>query len=289
MEFRSNKIQIINFFYNISFFISISNHFEFTDNSKSQDLARSFLKTYTVNFLGNFNKQQRFNDTIKGVTIYSDSKKNKNNLNNIYIKKEIDYKEFQITYAKKGIIKEINANPIIVLYDGATITSKNKKITNISFAKSDFSLKNLETNTTTYKKTQEISSIKIIKCIYQFYKLKPNYFNSKNIDIENCTKNNMRNILKEFYKRFIIPFYIPTLSLIPFILIISSKENSNYSQIRITTFTVGFLIIILSETTIRFISNSLVENLIISSIPLILILVFYLFLFYKFNFKYKKS
>ena len=216
-------------------------------------------------------------------------KKNKNNLNNIYIKKEIDYKEFQITYAKKGIIKEINANPIIVLYDGATITSKNKKITNISFAKSDFSLNNLETNTTTYKKTQEISSIKIIKCIYQFYKLKPNYFNSKNIDIENCTKNNMRNILKEFYKRFIIPFYIPTLSLIPFILIISSKENSNYSQIRITTFTVGFLIIILSETTIRFISNSLVENLIISSIPLILILVFYLFLFYKFNFKYKKS
>ena len=99
----------------------------------------------------------------------------------------------------------------------------------------------------------------------------------------------MRNILKEFYKRFIIPFYIPALSLIPFILIISSKENSNYSQIRITTFTVGFLIIILSETTIRFISNSLVENLIISSIPLILILFFYLFLFYKFNFKYKKS
>ena len=40
-----------------------------------------------------------------------------------------------------------------------TITSKIMNVTNISFSKSDFSLSNLETNTTTYKKTQEISSI----------------------------------------------------------------------------------------------------------------------------------
>ena len=124
-NFGVNKIQIINFIFIISLFLFL---FQIILNSliipKSQDLARSFLKTSTVNFLGNFIKQQRFNDNIKGVTIYSDSKKNKNNLNNIYIKKEIDYKEFQITYAKKGIIKEINANPIIVLYDGATMLKK---------------------------------------------------------------------------------------------------------------------------------------------------------------------
>ena len=151
-NFGVNKIQIINFIFIISLFLFL---FQIILNSliipKSQDLARSFLKTSTVNFLGNFIKQQRFNDNIKGVTIYSDSKKNKNNLNNIYIKKEIDYKEFQITYAKKGIIKEINANPIIVLYDGATITSKNKKITNISFAKSDFSLTTILESSSLFK------------------------------------------------------------------------------------------------------------------------------------------
>ena len=156
--------------------------------------------------------------------------------------------------------------------------SKNNKLTNISFSKSDFSLSNMQTNTTTYIKTQEISSMKIIKCLNNFYKFKKDKFELESKSIENCSLQNIKNILKEFYKRFIIPFYIQ-FYFNSFILIISSKENSNYSQIRITTFTVGFLIIILSETTIRFISNSLVENLIISSIPLILILVFIYFYF----------
>ena len=39
---------------------------------KSQDVARSFLRSSTINFFGNFIKPQKFNDTIKGVTIYSD-------------------------------------------------------------------------------------------------------------------------------------------------------------------------------------------------------------------------
>ena len=33
-------------------------------------------------------------------------------------------------------------------------------------------------------------------------------------------------------KRFIIPIYIPILSLLPFLLILSSKENSEYQKIR---------------------------------------------------------
>ena len=288
-NFGINKTQIINFIFITSFFLFL---FQVFMNSlvipKSQDLARSFLRTSTINFLGNFIKQQKFNDTIKGVTIYSDKKQNKNNLNNIYIKKVINNEEFQITYAKKGVIREINNNPIIVLYDGATITSKNKKITNISFSKSDFSLKNLETNTTTYKKTQEISSAKIIRCIYRFYILNPGKLDNKKIDIENCTINNMRNILKEFYKRFIIPFYIPVLSLIPFILIISSKENNNYFKIRIITFALGFFTIVFSETTIRFISNNFIENIFICLIPIAYILFLYLYLFFKFNLQFQK-
>ena len=81
--------------------------------------------------------------------------------NNIYIKKDIS-NGFQITYAKKGKIKEIGLTPVLILYNGATITSTNNEITNISFSKS-VSLGNVETNTTTYKKTREISSYKILK------------------------------------------------------------------------------------------------------------------------------
>ena len=89
---------------------------------------------------------------------------------NLYLKKEIGKDEFQITYAKKGEFKEIGNNPILVLFEGATITSKDNNVTNISFSNSDFSLSNLETNTTTYKKTQEISSLKLGECTKNYFK-----------------------------------------------------------------------------------------------------------------------
>jgi len=249
---------------------------------KSQDMARSFLRSSTVNFYGNFIKPQKFNDTIKGVTIYSDGKDQDGTLRNLYLKRELKNKKYQITYAKSGKFKEILDTTVLVLYDGATITAKDKEYSNITFSKSDFVLSNLETNTTTYKKTQEISSQKLIRCIFNFYKYKK-YIS----EVENCEESNFYNILKEFYKRFIIPFYIPVLSLIPFLLITTSKENSKYNKLRINTFLIGFFVIIFSETTIRFISNITMQNFILIAIPLNLLLFFYLFLFYKFKTKIK--
>ena len=283
-NFGVHKMEIINFILKISFFLLL---FQILITGflvpKTQDLARSFLRSSTVNYFGNFIKPQKFNDTIKGVTIYSDKKDKNNNLKNIYIKKEISKTEFQITYAKKGKIKEIGKSPVLVLYEGATITSKNNEITNISFSKSDFSLYNLKTNTTTYKKTQEITSFKLIKCIHDFYKFNLETFDIKTKNIENCTKENFKNILKEFYKRFIIPFYIPLLSVIPFFLIILSKEHSNYQKLRLTTFVLGLLIVIFSELTIRFISNILLNNISLTFIPIFLLLISYFYLFYKFK------
>ena len=73
---------------------------------------------------------------------------------------------------QKGMIKETNNFPILILFDGATITVKNNEITNFSFSKSDFPLKNFKANTTTYKKTQEISTLNIFKCINSLYNSK---------------------------------------------------------------------------------------------------------------------
>jgi len=254
---------------------------------KSQDIARSFLRSSTVNFFGNFIKPQKFNDTIKGVTIYSDRKDFEGNLYNLYLKKEINKNEFQITYAKKGSFKEIGKTPILVLYEGATITSKDNEITNISFSKSDFSLANIETNTTTSKKTQELSSLKIIKCINNYYSFKIEEFKSKSKNIENCSKENIKNILKEFYKRFIIPFYIPLLSLIPFLLIIKSKENSKYNKLRLITFLIGLFAIIFSETTIKLISDVTINNIFLIIVPIILFFLLFVYLFLKFRINHK--
>ena len=289
-NFGVHKISIVRFILKISLALFI---FQIILTAfvvpKSQDIARSFLRSSTVNFFGNFIKPQKFNDTIKGVTIFSDKKDKFGNLTNLYLKREINSNEFQITYAKKGEFKQIGNSPVLVLYEGATITSKNNEITNISFSKSDFSLANIETNTTTYKKTQEISSQKLLLCIKNFYKLQRKEFEMKVKNIENCSYQNIQNIMKEIYKRFIIPFYIPLLSLIPFLLIMTSKENSNYNKTRLITFLIGLTVIIFSETTIRFISQMSIYNLVITVTPIVLLALLYLFLSNKFNIRMKNG
>ena len=287
-NFGVSKFQIVNYVFKISILLMLMQIFLTSYIvPHTQDLARSFLRSSTVNFYGNFIKSQKFNDTIKGVTIYSEKKDKKGNLYNLYLKKEIGKNEFQITYAKKGEFKEIGNNPILVLFEGATITSKDNNVTNISFSKSDFSLSNLETNTTTYKKTQEISSLKLVECTKNYFKFDKENFETNSKNIENCSTENISNIFKELYKRFVIPFYIPLLSLIPFILILTSKESLNFNKVRIFTFLIGLLAIIFSETTIRLVSNKIFQNISLVVIPLLFILLIYFFLFYKFKLNYK--
>ena len=286
-NFGVHKIEIVNFFLKISIILII---FQILFTSIlvpiAQDTARSFLRSSTINFFDNFIKPQKFNDTIKGVTIYSEKKDENGNLTNLYLKKDVE-NGFQVTYAKKGQFQQIANTPILVLYDGATITSVNNSINNIAFSKSDFSLSNIETNTTTYKKTQELSSSKLIKCTTDFYKLKKEEFILEGKKIENCSYANIPNILRELYKRFIIPFYIPLLSLIPLILITSSKESPSYNKLRLITFLIGLGVIIFSEATIKLVSNILLYDAGMAIIPFIMFLFLYLFLFNKFHFKTK--
>ena len=285
-NFGINKNEIVNLVLKLSFFLVIV---QLTLSTfvvpYSQDLARSYLRTSSVNFFDNFVKQKKFNDTIRGLTIYAEKKDKNGILHNLYLKKEIDKKDFEIIFANRGEFKEIGNNPILVLYNGARISSKNKNITNIQFSKSDLSLKNLRTNTTTYKKTQEINSVKLLKCVMLFYNYPTDEFEKKNRKIENCSNKNIHNIFKEVYKRFVIPFYIPVISMISLFLIILSKENLNYNKLRILTFSLGFLTIVFSETAIRFVSNSTIQNLILLCIPILLIFSIYIFLIFKFKTK----
>ena len=286
-NFGVHKIEIINFIFKVSIIMTL---FQLILTMlivpKSQDLSRSFLRNSTINFYGNFIKPQRFNDTISGVTIFSEKKDADGNLYNIYVKKEINKDEFQITYAKKGFFKNIKKNPYLVLIDGETISGKENNITNLRFSKSDFSLQNMDANTTTYKKTQEISSHNLLICLKDVFesKININFFHE---NIENCSSTNFRSLIKEFYKRLIIPFYIPILMLVPLILITSSKENSKYSKLRFSTFLIGIFLIIFSETTIRFISEDMARNLIIFSMPILILISLYMIFISKFNFKKK--
>ena len=286
-NFGENKIKFINFILFVSiflFFLQIS--LTSLIVPASQDKARSFLRNSEVNFLGNFIKPKRFNDTIDGVTIYAENKDSNGYLYNLYIKKDLE-DEFEITYANKGKIEESLGYPILILYSGETIKNKKNKITNFKFSKSDFLLRNLKANTITQQKNQEMSTYDVISCIIFIYNLKIKTISNQNNEIINCTESNRINMIKELYKRLIIPFYIPILMIVPYLLILSSKEKKNYSRLKIVTFLIGIIIIIFSEGIIRFVSKELIDNLIIFIAPLIIFLFFYFMFIFKFNFHNK--
>ncbi len=283
-NFGVNKIQLINFLLIFSIFLTLT---QITLSAfivpGAQDKARSFLRTSSVNFFESFVKQKKFNDTIKNITIYNDGKDKDGNLINIYLKKEENIDNFQITYAKRGKFVNKKSTPILVLYEGETINFVNNKITNFRFSKSDFNLKNLQTNTTTYIKTQEVSTSKLVRCYLRLNNL--NFFNidTKNVIIENCLPSNLNNIIKELYKRLIVPFYIPSLMLAISFLILKSKENINYFNYRIFIFLFGLSIIISAEMSLRFIKDNVLENIKIFIIPIIIVTVIYSIIYLNLN------
>ena len=280
-NFGEDKIKFVNFIVKSSLFLLL---FQIILTSfivpKSQDTARSFLRNSNVNFLGSFIKPKRFNDTINGVTIYSENKDAEGYFNNLFIKKDISG-GFEITYAKKGIFDETKSVPILLLFNGETITNRNNKVTNISFSKSDFLLSNFKANTITQQKTQEMKTSDVILCVASLSKIKLDYLSKNKNKIINCTEKNKINMIKELYKRLVVPFYIPILMLIPYLLILTSKEKSNYNKIKLFSFIIGVTIIIFSETIIRFVSKEINENIFIFIIPSFLFLFFYLLFFYK--------
>ncbi len=254
---------------------------------KSQDMARSYLRTSNFNFFENFMKAGKFNDNIKGVTIYSEKKDEDGFYYNIYLKNNTNRDNIQITYANKGIFKKIKNANILRLIDGHTISKVNDEFTNLSFSQSDMNLSDTKSNTITMRKTQEISTYNIIKCLSILKDLKFFKFNNINLDEQNCNLTNINNLIKEIYKRMLVPFYIPVLMLVSLLLIIKSKESTNFFFTRIYIFLIGFLVIVFSETTLRMIEDEIIQNIKIFVIPFILIIILYL-IFYK-SFKFTTS
>ena len=245
----------------------------------SQDKARSFLRNSEANVFESFIKPKKFNDTIKDVTIFSEAKEADGSLKNIYLKKNLSNKNFQITYAKKGELKKMNNSPVLILFDGETISSNDNKISSFKFVQSDFNLGNTETNATTYIKTQETSTKKLIRCIFYLKKELANP--NEEIFIENCSNSNLKNIYKEISKRFFSSFYIPLLMMIALLVILKSKETINYLKYRIYIFILGILTIVISELSLRFISLKIYQNLMVSFLPILVLIFIFLIIKYK--------
>jgi lipopolysaccharide export system permease protein len=287
-NFGLHKISFIKFFFFVSILLTVLQIF-FTAMivPYTQELSRSILRTSEINIFESLLKTKKFNDTIKGVTIFVEKKDENGNLINIYLQKETGKNDLQITYAKKGVFKYEGNIPQLIFYDGETISSKENSINNFKFSKSNFNLSNFDTRTIKVIKTQETTSINLIKCV-KLLSNKKDDFKSKNLlFIKNCDLNNLPNVLRELYKRFIIPLYIPVIVLVALLIIVISKENINYNKYKSIIYLLGFFLVIFSETTIRFVQNTLIDNYKLIIIPFIFLSIISLFFYSKLIFKEK--
>ena len=290
-NFGVSKIQLINFILKISLIFMI---FQVLLVAlivpKTQNISRDLIKKSNINFFESFIKPKKFNDNIKGLTIFADEKNDSGELKNIYLKKETENNNFQITYAKTGYFQSSKNLQILILKNGQTINKINDDITTFNFKESTLNMSSQDVSIIKVDKIQETSTYNLILCLDRFINSDgKDKKNKSNKFIQNCSIENLDNVFKEVYKRFLIPTYIPILILISLILIIKSKENINYTRYRVFVFLLGTGLIVFSETTQKFIKNSLEYNITIFVIPIIIFITFYLSIFYKINFRSKKN
>ncbi len=286
-NFGVEKIKLINFLITFSIIITILQlAITILIVPESQNMSRSLIRTSNVDFIDSFLKPKKFNDNINGLTIYAEEKNKRGVLKNLYLKKNETNKDFQITLAKKGEFKNFQDTQILILYDGQTINKVNNKITNFYFSKSDFNFSSLSTDVVIDDKMQETRTKDHINCITKYFKKNLTFDSSQREYINhNCSRDALDNLFQELYKRLVVPLYIPLLILTSLFLLIFTKENKLYQKSRLLIFLTGVVLIILSETMLRFINNDLLFNVRIILIPIIIFIIFYVLL----NFFIKKN
>ena len=277
-NFGIKKINFINFFIKVSFFFVI---FSLLLNAlivpSAQDKARSFIRSSNLDFFESALKPKTFVDIVKNLTIYYENKNENGVLQNMFLHDKTSPNESQTTIAKTGKFEMRGNKKILVLYDGKTINNVNRKTSEFNFSKTDFNISNFSTHTTTHQKTQETSTEELVLCLLIINNLKEDIDNKIQSEINNCTLFNILNIYKGIYSRLIKPIYIIFLVAISLLLILKSKSDHTFKTYKFRVYSLGFLCIVFFESSSKFISTDLIQNLFLLMLPLILILMIYFY------------
>ena len=290
-NFGINKIRFINFFIKLSFgFVLLSLILNSIVTPFSQDKARSFIRGSDLDLFESILKPKKFIDIVKNLTIYFDEKKKNGDLKNIFLKDNMDTNDFQITFAKKGILEIRDNRKVMVLYDGKTINNINGKISEFKFAKTDFNISKFNSTTTTSTKTQENSTKELSACLFILKKIKNENLESnfdKPYGFNNCRLSNLENIYSTLYQRLIKPFYSTFLIMIALLLILKSKDDHNFIKYKLKIYIFGFLFIIFIEYSSKFITTNILNNFFIATLPFLFFVLLYFY--FHINLKIKQK
>ena len=277
-NFGIEKIHFINLFIKFSFFFVI---FSLLLNAlivpMSQDKARSFIRSSNLDFFESALKPKTFVDIVQNLTIYYENKNENGELENMFLHDKSTQNESQTTIAKTGIFEMRGDKKILVLYDGKTINNVNRKTSEFNFSKTDFNISNFSTHTVTQQKIQETSTKELALCLLILNNLKKDIDNKIRLGLNNCQLSTIVDVYKEIYSRLIKPIYIIFLVTISLLLILKSKSDPTFKAQKFKIYSLGFLSIIFIESSSKFVSADLIQNLFLSVLPFasILMICFY--------------
>ncbi len=245
----------------------------------SQYKGREFLKNSNIDFFTSLIKEGKFINAVDGLTIFIEKKNEDGSFSKIFIddsSKNIS----KIIHAKNGLLIDNDKKKIFRLYQGEIINNEEKRINTFQFDEIDFNLADYSSNTILVPKIQEIPSDILLKCRFGFFN--SNEYISDFIKYNfKCSESIINEIDQELLKRFYKPIYIPIITIMCCFLIIVPKNHIGYKRNRKITFFVTFLIIILSEASLRYSTTSKVATIFYLIIPLIIFLSSYLIFYQK--------
>ena len=278
-SFGIKKINFINFFIKFSlWFVLVSLLLNAVITPFTQDKARSFIRSSNLDFFESILKPKKFIDVVGNLTIYFDEKNKNGELINIFLNEKMDINNLQTTSAKSATVDIKNNIKILTLYDGKSINVINGKISEFKFSKTDYNISKFSSNTIMHQKTQEVATIDLIRCSLFFNDL---IKNKKVIEINNCISGNLENIYKELYSRLIKPLHITFLISISLLFILKSKSDHAFNINKYKIYLFAFLFIIFLESSSKFISINMTQNLFLSILPIFFTLFIYLYFLMK--------
>ena len=276
------KISFINFIAKLSFFfVLIQLSLNLLIVPYTQDLSQKYLRNSSMEFFPKLLEEKKFSNVRQNLTIFVDGYSENGDLKGIYIKEKINKTDNKIIIASKGkLLKEENGFKF-KLIDGKITNIVNNGNFNIGFKETVYELSKLNSKTRQLNKIDEVESLFLISCLEK-------YIQSRKDDQKKCGTENqfkLKDIYQETFKRIVNPIYIIVLSLISSLIILKPKVDFMQNYYKFFLFTLGFVIILFSELSYKFITLAFYFELIFLILPLISIFIFYIYLILKTRFR----
>jgi len=249
----------------------------------TQNLKQDYLKNSTIEFFPQLIKEKKFSNLTRNLTIFVEKNDKDGFLEGIYIKEKLNSNESKIIIASQGkLIKNLdNENFKFKLFDGNISNIDDKGSINLKFEESVYELSKINSKIRQVNKLNETESLYLLNCLKNFIK------NRKDLKSRCGLENSflIKDIYEEIFKRTINPTYLIILSLISSLIIIKPKISFLEKYYKFILFLIGFLLILFSELSYKFISSSILIELVFLTLPIIFIFFFYVILLIKTKFQ----